>query len=144
MANAKKSVKSVKRTAVAAKAKAAEKAALAKEKKVVRSVNKQASGFLDFIRNQGIVGLAIGLAIGSIAAGTVKTIVEGFVNPMVQFVIGTHEHLELQKWHVELWGRKADFMWGAVFSSLITLVATVFVIYLIVHFARLDKLKKSD
>jgi large conductance mechanosensitive channel len=126
----------------AAKAKAAEKAAVAKEKRVVKSVNKQASGFAEFIRDNGIIGLAIGLAIGSIASGTVRTIVENFITPLVQFIIGTHSHLESQTWHVELWGRKADFGWGATLSSLITLVATIWVIYLIVHFARLDRLKK--
>jgi large conductance mechanosensitive channel len=141
---AKKSVKRAATKVVAAKTKAAEKAKAAKDKKVVRSVNKQASGFLDFIRNQGVVGVAIGLAIGSIASGTVKTIVEGFVTPVVQFLVGTHKTLEVQTWHVELWGRVADFKWGAALSSVITLVATVFVIYLIVRFARLDRLKKQD
>lgn len=139
MTVSRKTVHSAKTKVAAAKTKAAEKA---KEQKVVRSVNKQASGFLDFIRDQGIVGLAIGLAIGSIASGTVKTIVEGFVTPVVQFIIGTHKNLEVQVWHVELWGRVADFKWGAALSSLITLLATVFVIYLIVRFARLDRLKK--
>ena len=136
--------KPVKKSKVAtAKEKAARKAAAAKEKKVVLRVNKQASGFADFIRDNGIFGLAIGLAIGSVASGTIKTIVENFVNPLVQFVIGTHSHLEQQVWHVSLWGRKADFGWGITLSSFITLVATIFVIYLIVHFARLDRLKKQ-
>lgn len=128
----------------AAKAKAAEKAAVAKEKRVVRTVNKQASGFAEFIRSQNVIALAIGIAIGSVATGSIKTIVENFVSPVVQLVVGTHAHLEAQVWHVELWGRKADFGWGVTLSSLITLVSTVFVIYLLVHFARLDRLKKED
>lgn len=143
MAEVKKTVRKSSKVA-AAKAKAAEKAKLAKEKKVVKSVNRQANGFLDFIRNQGIVGTAIGLAIGTIASGTVKTIVEGFITPVVNFMVGTQDKLEVQQWHVDLWGRQANFKWGAALSALITLVATVFVIYLIVHFARLDKLKKQD
>lgn len=140
---AKKSVKRAKTKVVAAKTIAAEKAAKAKEQKVVRSVNKQASGFADFIRNQGVIGLAIGLAIGSVASGTVTTIVKGFVNPIVQLAIGTQQRLESQVWHVDLWGRQADFLWGAALSSLMTLTATVFVIYLIVHFAKLDRLNKK-
>lgn len=143
MADSRKTVKTAKAKATAVKTRAVEKAAAVKEKRVVRPIAKQANGFVDFIRNQGIVGVAIGLAIGSVAAGTVKTIVEGFVTPVVQFVVGTHKTLEVQVWHVELWGRTADFKWGAALSSLITLVATVFVTYLIVHFARLDKLNKQ-
>ena len=144
MPEAKKSVKTAKRKVAAAKAKAVEKAASAKDKKVVRSVNRQASGFLEFIRNQGVVGLAVGLAIGSIAGGTVKTIVEGLVTPLVNFVVGTHGQLEVQEWYIHLGGREAHLKWGAVLSSIITLLTTVFVIYLIVRFARLDKLKKPD
>lgn len=144
MADNKKTVKKAKAKATAVKARAVEKAVAVKEKRVVQPITKHSSGFVDFIRNQGIVGVAIGLAIGSVAAGTVKTIVEGFVTPVVQFVVGTHKTLEVQVWHVELWGRTADFKWGAALSSLITLVATVFVIYLIVHFARLDKLNKQN
>lgn len=144
MADKKPAPKTTKSKVAAAKAKAAQKAAVAKEKKVVLTVNRQASGFVDFIRNQGIVGLAIGIAIGSVATGAVKTIVEGFVSPIVQLLIGTHDHLESQVWHVQIWSRTADFKWGSALSSLITLVATVFVIYLIVHFARLDRLKKQD
>lgn len=144
MADNKKTVKNAKVKATAVKTRAVEKAVAVKEKHVVKPIAKHSNGFVDFIRNQGIVGVAIGLAIGSVAAGTVKTIVEGFVTPIVQFVVGTHKTLEVQVWHVELWGRTADFKWGAALSSLITLIATVFVIYLIVHFARLDKLNKQN
>lgn len=128
-----------------AKARAAEKAAIAREKKVVLTVNKQANGFLDFLRAQGVVGLAVGLAIGTVASATVKTIVTGFINPIVQLLIGTHAGLDSQVWHVVIGKRTADFQWGATLSSIITLVATAFVIYLIIHFARLDRLdKKKD
>lgn len=115
----------------------------ARESVAVVAVSKQASGFLEFLRNQGVVGLAVGLAIGTAAGATVKTIVEGFINPIVQFIIGSQERLSANVWHVELWGRSADFAWGAVLSSTITLVATAFVIYLIIHFAKLDRLDKK-
>lgn len=134
----------VKKKVVAAGAKAVKQAVRAKDMKVVSSVNNQANSFVEFIRNQGVVGLAIGLAIGSVASTTVKTIVEGFINPLVQLAIGTHNQLQSQVWHADIWGRKADFLWGAALSSLITLVATAFVIYLIVHFAKLDRLKKQE
>ena len=126
-----------------AKAHAVEKAQKAKETTAVVSVAKQAVSFADFIRDRGIVGMAIGLAIGTVASGTIKTIVEGFVTPVVQLIVGTHRTLEVQVWHVNIWGRTADFQWGAALSSLITLIATVFVIYLLVHAAGLDRLDKK-
>ena len=123
------------------RARARAAAARARAHKLSRN---EKTAFLDFIRTRGIVGLAIGLAIGTIASGTIKTIVEGFITPVVQFIVGTHRTLEVQVWHVELWGRTADFQWGAALSSLITLLATIFVIYVLVRIFQLDKIDKKD
>lgn len=103
----------------------------------------QLTGFIDFIRTQGVVGLAVGLAIGTAAGDTVKKLVEGFINPIVQFIVGSSDRLTGSVWTVELFGRKAEFAWGAFVSSLITLIATAFVIYLIIHFAKLDRIDKK-
>jgi large conductance mechanosensitive channel len=108
-------------------------------------VKGHASGFTNFIREQGVVGLAVGLAIGTAAGDTVKKLVEGFISPIVQFLVGSQKGLESATWHFELAGRNADFAWGAFLSSLITLLATAFVIYQIVHIAKLDRMdKKKD
>lgn len=128
--------------AVEAKVKAAEVKAKAREGVVARGVAKHGSGFADFIRGRGIVGMAIGLAIGTVASGTVKDIVEGFVTPLVQFIVGSQASLETQQYHLDLWGRQADFQWGLALSSSITLVATIFVVYILVKAARLDKFDK--
>lgn len=110
----------------------------------VRDAGKgQLTGFVDFIRTQGVVGLAVGLAIGTAAGDTVRKLVEGFINPVVQFIVGSSDRLTGAVWTVELFGRKADFAWGAFVSSLITLIATAFVIYLIIHLAKLDRIDKK-
>ena len=128
-----------------AKARARAHARAAAARSRARHVSKnETTAFVDFVRTRGIIGMAIGLAIGTIASGTIKTIVEGFVTPVVQFIVGTHRTLEVQVWHVELWGRTADFQWGASLSSLITLIATIFVIYLLVRVLHLDKIDKKD
>ncbi|MES2631271.1 MAG: MscL family protein [Patescibacteria group bacterium] len=113
--------------------------------KVTGDSKKHVNGFFDFIRSQGVVGLAIGLAIGVAAGDTVKKIVEGFINPVVQFIVGSQDALVTATWTFEAWGREATFFWGAALSSLITLVATALVIYWLVNIFRLDKLdKKKD
>lgn len=110
----------------------------------VAAVKRQGSGFMNFIREQGVVGLAVGLAIGAAAGDTVKRLVEGFINPVVQFLVGSNT-LTDATWHLELWGRNADFKWGAFISSAITLIATAAVVYFIIHVLKLDKLdKKKD
>lgn len=106
-------------------------------------VKTQVGGFLDFIRSQGVIGLAVGLAIGTAAGDTVRKLVEGFINPIVQFIVGSGDRLATATWHVELFGRTADFAWGAALSSAITLLATALVIYWLVHVFKLDKLDKK-
>ena len=111
--------------------------------KVTQIGTGHASGFVNFIREQGVIGLAVGLAIGAAAGASVKTIVEGFVTPLVRLVVGTESKFENAVWHVDVFGRQADFAWGAVVSSLITLVATALVIYFAVHLAKLDRIDKK-
>lgn len=103
-----------------------------------------ANGFVEFIRTQGVIGLAIGLAIGAAAGDTVAKLVEGFINPIVQFLVGSQEGLKAAVWHIDLWGRSADFAWGAFVSSAITLLATALVIYWIIHAMKLDRLDKKS
>lgn len=103
---------------------------------------RRGSGFMNFVREQGVIGLAVGLAIGTAAGDTVKKLVEAFINPIVQFIVGSNE-LNGAVAHVSLWGRTADFKWGAFVSSLITLIATALVVYFIIHGLRLDRLDKK-
>ncbi len=124
--------------------KAAQEAAAAAQALEQKMKNSHIGGFAEFIREQG-VGLAFGLAIGTAAGDTVKKLVQGFISPVVQFIVGSQKGLEAASTHIEIAGRSADFAWGAFVSSLITLVATAFVIYLIIHFLKLDRLdKKKD
>lgn len=129
----------------------ATKRELAKEKAKARAAQlrggsaKHIGGFTEFIRTQGVIGLAIGLAIGTAAGDTVKKLVEGFIAPVVQFIIGSRGGLETATWHLYLFGRSADFKWGAFVSSAIALLATALVIYWVIHVLKLDRLdKKKD
>lgn len=106
----------------------------------------QLRGFVNFIRQQGVVGLAVGLAIGTAAGASVKQIVDGFINPIVGFLIGRVELASLSWTLIQpneegLGGLVIS--WGAIVSSLITLIATAAVIYWIVIAAKLDKLDKK-
>ncbi len=142
-----------KRVAAAARAKALREKAL--EASENSKVGRQISGFMDFVRKQGVVGLAVGLAIGTQAGATVKTIVEGFINPIVSFIVGSQEGLLNAKWNVigpdseatnywlTLGNRTLVISWGSILSSLITLVAVAAVIYFVVKGLGLDKLDKK-
>ena len=100
--------------------------------------------FSSFIREQGIVGLAVGLAIGVAAGATVQTIVSGFIDPIVGFIVGGGD-LATLTWNTGLsrGGEDLVFAWGAIVSSVITLLATAFVIFFIVQKSGLTKLDKN-
>lgn len=100
-------------------------------------------GFIDFVREQGVVALAVGIAIGVAANETVKEIVEGFIDPVVGFILGSQDLGNMTWTVVSLDERELTIGWGAILSSVITLLATAFVIYFIVHKSGLDKLDKK-
>lgn len=108
---------------------------------------KHASGFMNFVREQGVVGLAVGLAIGTAAGASVKVIVDEFISPLVALMTRGVD-LNSLHWVLMEADSKNDQVaigYGAILSSIITLLATAFVIYLIVHFAKLDRAdKKKD
>lgn len=110
-------------------------------------VGKRAGGFMDFVREQGVVGLAVGLAIGTAAGASVKTIVDQFISPLVALITRGVD-LNSLKWVIMAADKdnpEVAIGWGAILSSIITLLATALVVYIIVHFAKLDRAdKKKD
>lgn len=119
-------------------------AARARAAKLRERGGEHTGGFVSFVREQGVVGLAVGLAIGVSAGAAVKSIVDNFINPIVGFILGG---LDLSKmaWKTGLTrgGHELVFGWGAILSAIITLLATAFVIYWLVHIIRLDRLDKA-
>lgn len=110
------------------------------------AAKQHGGGFMTFVREQGVVGLAVGLAIGTAAGASVKQIVEGLINPIVGFLIGGVDLKNLSWVIVKANGQGKgglELDWGAVLSSLITLLATALVIYWLIHVAKLDRLDKK-
>lgn len=105
---------------------------------------KYTKGFSDFIREQGVVGLAVGLAMGAAAGAAVKAIVDGFVAPLIGFVLGGST-LPTKVWHtgLERGGKELIIAWGLAVNAVIILIATGLVIYFIVKGLKLDRLDKK-
>lgn len=125
---------------------AKERAAAAKAR-AAKATRGHAGGFMTFVRQQGVVGLAVGLAIGTAAGASVKTIVDQLISPLVALIT---RGVDLNSLKVVIMAADRDnpevsIGWGAIVSSIITLLATALVVYLIVHFAKLDRAdKKKD
>jgi large conductance mechanosensitive channel protein len=95
-------------------------------------------GFFDFVREQGVVGLAVGFILGGSVSKVVSSLVADIVNPLVAVVIGTQEGLAKASFRV--FGQ--DVMWGNFASNLIDFVVIAAVVYFgvkIIGINRLDK-----
>jgi large conductance mechanosensitive channel protein len=99
-------------------------------------------GFVDFVREQGVVGLAVGLAIGTKAGEAVSALVEHFINPLVGIILQGTDLSEIAS-TVKAGNSTATFGWGMIIQAVITLLATAFVVYFIVDKAGLTKADKK-
>jgi large conductance mechanosensitive channel len=95
------------------------------------------SGFIDFIRKQGVVGLAIGFLLGGAVSKMVTALVTDIINPLIGVALGS----------VELADRKfmigeAEFLWGHFISVLVDFLVVAAVVYYGFKLLRLDKLDK--
>lgn len=110
-----------------------------------RQVTKQVSGFADFLREQGVVGVGIGLVLGIQIKAVVDTIMASFVNPVTQLILPGKERLSSQASDITFRGDAVSVGWGAVVYSLFTFLMVALIIYVAYKLLRLDKLaKKKD
>lgn len=108
-------------------------------------VGKQFGGFMSFVREQGVVGLAVGLAIGTAATVFVKSIVDNMITPLIGAALPGGTDLASKHYCLERVGQECTikFGWGAVLSNLISFLAVAAVIYFVVKGLKLDRLDKK-
>jgi len=106
---------------------------------VVQEVNP-VGGFVNFLREHAVVGLAIGFIIGLQAQTLVKQLVSSFIDPLFQLLFG--QALSQRTFTMHLNDRVAHFGWGAFAYGLLNFLFVMAAIYAIVKFSRLDKLDR--
>ena len=97
-------------------------------------------GFLDFVRKQGVVGLAIGFVLGASISKVVSSAVSDIVNPILGLILGTTNGLKSA--FFEIAGAKV--MYGNFLSNILDFVIIATVIYFGVKMIGLEKLDKKD
>ena len=105
---------------------------------VASQARKQASGFTSFIREQGVVGVGIGLVLGFQIKVVVDTIMSSFVNPITELLPGGGA---LNGRYFSVGGAKIG--WGAIAYQLFTFLMVALIVYSAYKLLRLDKLKKD-
>ncbi|MBW7944189.1 large conductance mechanosensitive channel protein MscL [Patescibacteria group bacterium] len=98
-------------------------------------------GFIDFIRERGVVGLAVGFIIGGAITKLVGSIVNDLVNPLLGILLGAVGNLD--SYSIQVGG--AQLMYGRFIASLIDFLIIAFVVYVGVKLLRLEKIdRKKD
>lgn len=85
-------------------------------------------GFMDFIRDQGVVGLAVGFILGGAISKLIETFVVGIVDPAIALLFDTN-NLTQQTTRVGEGIDAVVFSWGAVVALMINLLIVGLVVY---------------
>ncbi len=112
-------------------------------KKVKSSTKSELEGFVDFIRTQGIVGLAIGFVMGTQAKQLIDQMSRSFIDPIMGLLIGGSKSLSEKSLYVQINSRSATFGWGAFVYAVINFLIIAGVIYFTFKWLHLDKLDKK-
>lgn len=93
-------------------------------------------GFMDFIREQGVVGLAVGFILGGAVSKMVASLVTDIINPVLGIALGVVGGLKEAGIQIG----PAKILWGSFVSAAIDFLVIALVVYYGVKLLRLDKL----
>ncbi len=107
-------------------------------------------GFVSFVREQGVVGLAVGLILGVAAKSVIDSLVNNIFNPIIGLLYGGGDFStkyiclkqEMQNGSLACTSKLG---YGSFINTLISFMIVAAVVYFVVKILRLDKLdKKKD
>lgn len=105
---------------------------------------KQVNGFVDFLREQSVVGLAVGLVLGTQLKQVVDSIVNNFISPLIGLLLPGQEALVDKAFVIHAFGKTSKaFGWGQIVTTLISFIAVAAVVYAVFKILRLDRLAKK-
>lgn len=134
--------KRIKRAQVRAKAK--EKVKKVKEK-AAEKPKQQASGFREFLTQYSVIGLAVGLVLGTQIKALVDQLIASFINPVLGLVLPGKGDLseKVFAWTVPTLEKEATFSYGAFLYVLLSFIVVALIIFYLVKALRLDRLVKK-
>jgi large-conductance mechanosensitive channel len=105
-------------------------------------VREQARGFLHFLRDYAVVGLAVGFIIGQQAQFLIKQLIDSFVTPLQNVLIG--ESVQNRSFAISSGDHSGEVTWGKFVYVLFNFIFVMIFIYVLVKLMKLDKLKDVD
>ncbi len=102
-------------------------------------IKEHVSGFMDFIRNQGVVGVAVGFVLAGAVAKMVTALVTDIINPLIGLVLVNAENLKNAKFMI----RNVEILWGDFISTTIDFFIIALVVYFTIKLLGIDTTKKK-
>jgi len=96
-------------------------------------------GFLNFIREQGVVGLAVGFILGGAVSKVVASLVGDIINPLLSVILGAAGGLTT----ASITLGKVEIMYGSFLGVVIDFLVISLVVYYGVKGLGLDKIDKK-
>lgn len=96
-------------------------------------------GFIEFIREQGVMGLAVGFILGGAISKLVSSFVNDLINPLLGIIFGAVGNLT----DASIYIGSTSIMWGKFVSNAIDFIVIALVVYVGVKVLRLDRLDKK-
>ncbi len=108
-------------------------------KEAIQLTEKKMKGFMNFIREQGVVGLAVGFILGGAVSKVVAALVTDIINPLLGLAMGKVGGLKEAVLNVG----SAKIMYGDLIGVVIDFLVIAAVVYFGVKWLKLDKLDKK-
>lgn len=96
-------------------------------------------GFVDFIRERGVVGFAVGFIVGGAVTQVITSFVTDIVNPLIGLLLSRTKSLESMYFQVA----GAKILWGHFLGVTLNFVILAAVVYFIVKGLGLEKIDKK-
>lgn len=107
--------------------------------KVVTTTSSTLADFLAFLREQGVIGLAIAVVLGAAVTKLVGAFVTDIINPVIGVLLGAAG--DLSSYSLKL--GKAEIMWGHFLTVFIDFIVVAAVVYIMIKFLKIDSLDKK-
>lgn len=102
-------------------------------------MQNQFKGFFNFIREQGVVGLAVGFMLGGAVSKTVTALIADIINPAIGAIFGRAGGLKNATMEIG----QSKILWGDFASVLVDFLVIALVVYFGVKVIGLDRIDKK-
>lgn len=106
-------------------------------KRVIKSpapdaIKEQLEGFREFIKSQGLIGMATGLIIGTAAATLVKSLIDNVIMPPLGILLGSTDGLKGLMLNIPTKNGVTSVKYGMFLNDLVNFLIIAVVVYFII------------